>query len=195
MCDRIVVIGTSLGGLNALQVLLSSLPADFPAPVAIVQHRSVYSQDGMLKVLRRYTPLPMKEPQDKEPIEPGRIYLAPPDYHLIVEDTNFALSTDAPVSYARPSIDVLFESAADAYGSRTIGIVMTGANHDGAAGAAHIKAVGGVVLVQDPATAECAVMPKAAMKATQVDGVLPLQLIPEKLIRLCHMDTEASHAA
>jgi two-component system, chemotaxis family, protein-glutamate methylesterase/glutaminase len=195
MCDRIVVVGTSLGGLTALQVLLSSLPAGFSAPIAIVQHRSVDSQDGMLTFLRRYTPLPVREPKDKEPVVSGQVYIAPPDYHLMIEGASFSLSTDAPVSYARPSIDVLFESAADAYGERTVGIVMTGANHDGAAGAARIKTAGGIVLVQDPATAECAIMPKAAMKATVVDGVLPLQHISEKLVNLCQSGSETSHAA
>jgi two-component system chemotaxis response regulator CheB len=192
---EIIVIGTSMGGLAALETIFTGLPADFAVPIAVVQHRSSESLDTMLKVLRRYTSLRLREPSDKEPIEPGTIYVAPPDYHLMVEPGYFALSTGPVVSYARPSIDVLFDSAADAYKSRVIGIVLTGANSDGAAGARRIKAVGGVVLAQDPTTAECAVMPKATIKDVKVDRILTLEEISPCLASLCGNKESSSNAA
>ena len=183
---EIVVAGTSLGGLRALETLLAGIPDDFRVPLAIVQHRRADSDNVLARLLRRATSLRVCEPQDKEPIVPGHIYIAPPDYHLLVEPGAFALSTDAPVCSARPSIDVLFESAADAYGSRVIGVVMTGANSDGARGAARIHAVGGMVIVQDPADAECPVMPKAVLQIVDPDYVLPLCQIGATLARLCN---------
>jgi two-component system chemotaxis response regulator CheB len=192
---EIVVVGTSLGGLTALQLLFSGLPDDFAIPIAVVQHRSAESQDTMLKVLRRYTPLRIREPLDKEPVQSGYIYIAPPDYHLLVERGHFALSTDSVVSYARPSIDVLFDSAADVYKSKVIGVVLTGANSDGAAGARRIKAAGGVVLVQDPTTAECAVMPNAAIRDVKVDRILTLEEIGPCLASLCGNNENFNEAA
>jgi two-component system, chemotaxis family, protein-glutamate methylesterase/glutaminase len=181
---RLVVMGVSLGGLSALQVILGELPPDFPVPIAVVQHRNKESKDIMLRVLRHYSRLSLREPQDKEPISAGCVYIAPPDYHLMVDGENFSLSTDPPVSYARPSIDVLFESAADVFGAGVIGVIMTGANHDGAAGAARIKLEGGIVLAQDPKEAECPVMPEAAIRMTEVDSVLKLAEIAPALCRL-----------
>jgi two-component system chemotaxis response regulator CheB len=128
---------------------------------------------------------PVREVGDKDPIERGAAYLAPPDYHLLVEDRHFALSTDARVNFARPSIDVLFESAADAYGPAAIGIILTGANEDGAAGLARIKEAGGVAIVQDPKTAERARMPEAALESTVADVILPLDEIGPFLRGLC----------
>lgn len=174
---EIVVVGTSVGGLAALRTLLDNLPIDFVVPIAVVQHRGVESKEFLLRGLRRYTTLPLREPCDKEPIQPGRIYIAPADYHLLVEPGEFRLSTEGPVNYARPSIDVLFESAADAYGSGTLGVILTGANADGARGAAHIKRAGGLVLVQNLEEAECPVMPRAVLSATAVDGILFLREI------------------
>jgi len=172
---EIVVVGTSIGGLNALQTLLSGLPDGFPMPVVIAQHRGKNSEIGLCDFLGRSSRIPISEPEDKETIFPGRAYLAPRDYHLLVENGTFALSTDLPVGFARPSIDLLFESAANEYKERTIGVVLTGANRDGARGLAAIKLRGGVTLVEDPASAACREMPDAAIAATEVDSILPLQ--------------------
>jgi two-component system chemotaxis response regulator CheB len=124
----------------------------------------------------------VEEAEDKQPIEAGRVYLAPADYHLLVEGTSFALSTEAPVLSARPSIDVLFESAADAYAGRLIGVILTGASDDGARGLARIARAGGLAVAQEPATAECAVMPLAAISATHTRHVMPLERIAPFLV-------------
>lgn len=184
MAFEIVVVGTSTGGLKALQILLAGLPEEFPLPVAIVQHRGKDSESGLCDFLRKSSSLPVTEPEDKESVLPGRVYLAPRDYHLLIENRSFALSTDWPVSYARPSIDVLFESAADEYEERAIGVILTGANQDGSRGLGKIKARGGVTLVQDPAFAACPEMPQAAIAQTEVDWVLPLEEIAPRLEEL-----------
>jgi two-component system, chemotaxis family, protein-glutamate methylesterase/glutaminase len=142
--------------------------------VAIGQHRHEDADDALCAALQRHSALPLREAEDKEAILPGRVYVAPAGYHLLVEEGRFALSTEAPVSYARPCIDVLFESAADVYAAGVIGVILTGASKDGAHGAAKIKAHGGFVVVQDPRTAESPVMPEAAIAATNVDRILPL---------------------
>ena len=183
--SRIIVIGTSFGGLTALETLLPSLPEDFPVPIALVQHRSKDSDNGLRDFLSSYSRLSIVEPEDKQPIEPGRIYLAPQGYHLLVEPYHFALSIDAPVLYARPSINVLFETAPDTYRDGTIGVILTGANADGAQGLAKIKAYGGQVVVQDPASAAAPQMPEAALAATRADHILPLAEIGPLLISLC----------
>ncbi|MEX2211594.1 MAG: chemotaxis protein CheB [Gaiellaceae bacterium] len=171
----LVVVGASLGGLAAVSELLAQLPDELDAAVVLAQHRAAEAPRGELeRLLQLHTDRKVVEVSDKDPIEPRHVYLAPPDYHVLVEPGSFALSTEARVMYARPSIDVLFESAADAYGERAIGIVLTGANADGAAGLARIKAVGGVAIAQDPATAQAPVMPAAVLKATAVDAVLPV---------------------
>jgi two-component system, chemotaxis family, protein-glutamate methylesterase/glutaminase len=170
----VVVVGTSLGGLCALKVLLAALPRGFPLPTAIVQHREPAADDGLAQLLGSQAALPVSEPYDKERLEPGHVYLAPANYHLLVEPGRLALSTEAPVNHARPSVDVLFESAAEAYGSGVVAVVLTGANNDGAKGCARIKERGGVVIVQDPTSAESGSMPAAAMAASRVDKVLPL---------------------
>lgn len=187
MAFDLVVVGTSLGGLRALEVLLAGLPKSFPASMVIVQHRHKDSEDTLSALLQQHTPLPLTEPEDKEVILPGHIYLAPADYHLLIEapdDDNdrsasqqlpyFTLSIDAPVEYARPSIDVLFHSAADAYAQKVIGVILTGSNQDGVQGLAQIKASGGLTVVQAPATAESPTMPKAAINAVAVDWILSL---------------------
>jgi two-component system, chemotaxis family, protein-glutamate methylesterase/glutaminase len=180
----IVVIGTSLGGFNALRVLFAGLPPEFPWPIAVVQHRRADSDDTLSTLLQRASALPVTEAKDKKVIRPGWIYLAPANYHLLIDQGTFALSTEAPVHYARPSIDLLFESAADTYGAKAIGVILTGASRDGAQGAARIKACGGVVVVQQPETAESRIMPAAAMAATEVDQVLPLSDMAAFLVRL-----------
>jgi two-component system, chemotaxis family, protein-glutamate methylesterase/glutaminase len=183
---EVIVIGTSWGGLDALSRLLDGLHADVHQPIVVAQHRSTDSEDGMLAhLLQHHTRRLVSDPDDKTPLEPDHVYLGPPDYHLLLEDGHLALSTDAPVSFARPSIDVLFESTADAYGPRAVGIVLTGANQDGAAGLARLKRLGGVAIVQDPATSERRTMPDAALAATDADAVLPLEEIPAFLYGLC----------
>lgn len=179
----LVVIGTSLGGLTALPVILRALPRDFRSPVVIVQHRAILSDDaGLVSALQRGCLLDVREVEDKDPLTAGRVYLAPADYHLLVEDEHLTLSTEARVMHARPSIDVLFESAAESHGNRVIAVVLTGASRDGTVGAQKVKERGGVVLVQDPSTAECKVMPAAAIAGVKVDRVLTLAQIPQYLL-------------
>lgn len=182
---ELIVIGCSLGGLNALQTIFRSLSNDFSIPIAIAQHRHKASSEALPEHLRRSTKLCVVDVEDKQWIKPGCVYLAPADYHLLVEHGAFNLSVDAAVAYSRPSIDVLFESAADAYRDRLIGLVLTGANADGARGAERIKGRGGFVIVQDPATAEAAAMPQATIDAVRVDRILPLDRIGPFLVELC----------
>ncbi len=166
-----------------MEVLISGLPGNFPVPIAAVQHRSAESTGSLALLLQRCCPLPVVEVEDKQEIVPG-VFLGPPDYHLLIEEGHFALSTSRPVRYARPSIDVLFESAADAYKEKAIAVLMTGANDDGARGIAKVKSRGGFTVVQDPATAECPVMPEAAIKCTRVDRILSLAEIAPLLVAL-----------
>ena len=189
-----VVVGASYGGLAALQILLADLSPEFPLPVVIVQHRKKDGDDGLCEYLKKRSRLPLLEPDDKEKVEPGIVYLAPRDYHLLIEESIFALSTESPVAYARPSIDVLFESAADVYRERVIGLILTGSNRDGAKGLAKIKALGGMTLVQHPETAESRAMPEAAIAATEVDRILPLPEIAPFLNELCHPIQRLLHA-
>lgn len=185
MAFKLIVVGTSLGGLRALEVMLAGLPKTFPLPIAIVQHRYKSSDSALRILLQQHSALQVKEPEDKEAIVPGHVYLAPANYHLLVEPGSFALSTEAPVSYARPSIDVLFESAADAYMQRVIGVVLTGANNDGAQGLTKIKTKGGLTIVQEPNTAESSIMPEAAIATVgEVNRVLPLAEIAPFLVNL-----------
>jgi two-component system chemotaxis response regulator CheB len=181
----LVTIGTSLGGLSALKTILRELPSDFPAAIAIVQHRHKESANVLATHLQQFTLLPVHEVEDKQQILPGHVYIAPADYHLLVEPAYFSLSTDEPVSYARPSIDVLLETAADAYADSTIGVLLTGANQDGVQGLSAIKQRGGIAIVQSPETAISPVLPMAAMAKLSVDWVLPLEQIAACLIRLC----------
>ncbi|HEX8000949.1 MAG TPA: chemotaxis protein CheB [Pyrinomonadaceae bacterium] len=182
---QLIVVGTSAGGLAAMQVLLPGLSEMFNCPIVIAQHRGKEQGSGLSQFLQKSCRLPIVEPEDKAPIEAGRVYLAPGDYHLLVEKGHFALSTDAPVWYARPSINVLFESAADAYAETAVGVILSGANGDGARGLAAIKARGGTAIVEEPATAAYRAMPEAALQATTVDRVLPLAEIPSFLNMLC----------
>jgi two-component system chemotaxis response regulator CheB len=186
---QLIVIGCSMGGMHALQTIFSTFPKDFPVPMAVVQHRYRTSNEGLPAFLRRHTKLNVVDTTDKEWIKPGTVYLAPANYHLLVERGELSLSVDEAVAYSRPSIDVLFESAADAYAGDVIGVVLTGANADGARGAARIKSRGGFVVVQDPATAETPAMPQAAIDATRVDRILPLDRIGPFLIELCRSST------
>lgn len=187
---RIVVVGASLGGLRALATLLRALPADFGLPIVIVQHRSP-DASGLAAFLQRYSALAVVEAEDKLGLAPAWVYLAPPDYHVLVDGTRLALSVDAPLGFARPSIDVLFESAAKAHGPGAVGVILTGASDDGAAGLARIRGRGGLGIVQDPAEAACPVMPRAALVAAGADHVLPLAAIAPTLAALA---TEPSPA-
>jgi two-component system chemotaxis response regulator CheB len=179
----LIAIGASAGGLNAVSRLLGLLPVDFEVPIAIVQHRSKESL-ALAEVVQAATTLRVLEVEDKQPLEPRTVYIAPPDYHLLIDDGRFSLSTDDLVRFSRPSIDVFFDSAADAFGPRLIGIVLTGANSDGSQGLLTIAERGGQTLVQDPATAEIAVMPAAAQNAVPKAKVLSIEALAEHLIRL-----------
>ena len=182
MTYDLVAIGASWGGLHAVETVLAALPEDFTTPIAIAQHRAADSGSGALaRMLSLRSGRDVCEAGDKDAVEPGRVYVAPPDYHLLVEPTGFALSTDAFVQHSRPSIDVLFDSAADTYGDRLIGVVLTGANEDGAYGITRVKRRGGLTLAQDPATAARREMPAAAIATGAVDHVLPLEEIGPKL--------------
>jgi two-component system chemotaxis response regulator CheB len=171
----IAVVGTSWGGLAALRTLVAGLPKEFMMAVTLVQHRHKDSDQLLRVLLQERSALEVCEVEDKMPIEHGRVYVAPPDYHTLVEPGYFSLSTEAPVRYSRPSIDVTFTSAADSYAHRTVGIVLTGANADGAEGLRRISDRGGMALVQDPATAESKAMPEAATQAVPRARVMPLE--------------------
>ena len=181
----LVVVGASWGGLQALTWLLEGLPDDFPTPLVVAQHRSTDSSDVMVRMLQSHSSLAISEATDKDAIEPGHVYIAPPDYHLLVEPGSLALSTDEFVHHSRPSIDVAFESAADAYADRLVGIILTGANTDGSAGLKRIRDEGGVTVVQDPATAARPEMPSAAMAAVKSAKVMPLRKIAPFLVEIC----------
>lgn len=186
MMYELICIGASWGGLNAVGRLLTDLPAAVELPVVLAQHRSADSKEGALaQLLGMQGTRRVQDAVDKVALEPGNVYIAPPDYHLLVERGSLALSVDERIQFARPSIDVLFESAADAYGPGVIGIILTGANEDGARGLARIKESGGVAIVQDPADAARTTMPEAAIAATAADAVLPLEEIGRFVYGLC----------
>ena len=177
MAYGVVVIGSSLGGLQAVATLLAALPEGFHLPIVIAQHRAtVPPSDGELQeIWQRHTSLVVCDAGDKSAILPGRVYVAPADYHLMIETRDrLALSTEGPVLWARPSIDVLFETAAEAYRGGVIGMILTGASADGSQGLRAVRARGGCALVQEPTSAECDVMPRAALAATPVDHTLAL---------------------
>jgi two-component system, chemotaxis family, protein-glutamate methylesterase/glutaminase len=183
---EVIAVGASWGGLQAVGTLLEGIPRELEQPIVVAQHRSPESSRGVLEsLLQHHIGRPVREPHDKEPIVACHVYVAPADYHLLVENGHFALSIDARVQFARPSIDVLFESIAERYREGAIGIVLTGANEDGAAGLAAIKRRGGVSIVQDPTTATRRSMPDAAIAATVADAILPLEDMGQFLYGLC----------
>lgn len=184
MAYSIVVIGTSWGGLAALIKLLGDLPADFPLPIAVVQHRSKDSERLLPELLQDSTDLTVCEIEDKDPLRPGTVHLAPANYHAIIDEGSISLTIEDYVRFSRPSIDVLFTSAADTYRSGTIGVVLTGANEDGSLGLQHIVKRGGHALVQDPKTAEIPIMPAAAIRAVPGAEVLPLDRLARRLVEL-----------
>jgi two-component system chemotaxis response regulator CheB len=180
----LVVVGTSWGGLAALRTLVGGLSDTFLMAVTLVQHRHKDSDHLLRSLLQERSSLRVFEVEDKMPIEHGHIYVAPPDYHTLIEPGHFSLSTEAPVRFSRPSIDVTFSSAADSYGHRTVGIVLTGANADGADGLRQISDRGGLAIVQDPDTAESRPMPAAAQKAVARARVMSLEAIAAFLASL-----------
>jgi two-component system chemotaxis response regulator CheB len=180
-----VVIGTSAGGVHALSILLPALPPLLAAAVLIVVHLPRDRQSFLTEVFSRKCALHVREAQDKEPIVPGTVYFAPSNYHLLVEQgPELALSVDDLVHHSRPSIDVLFESAAEVYGRRLLGIILTGANEDGAMGLRAIHDAGGVTVVQSPETAQSPPMVLAALSRLQPDHVLSLEQIAALLCTL-----------
>lgn len=183
---KAVVIGASAGGFHALKKLLGNLPDDFSLPILIVQHISPSSDNYMAKYLNKNSKLSVKEADGKEPILPGYVYIAPPNYHLLIEeDYTLSFSTEEKVNYSRPSIDVLFETAVFAYGNSLIGIVLTGANSDGAKGLKKIKEAGGYCIVQDPKEAEASAMPLAAIASTKTKNIYTIDKIATLLASLC----------
>jgi two-component system chemotaxis response regulator CheB len=181
---RLAVIGASWGGMRALGEVLAGLDPANQLCLAVAQHRSPDTDQTLARYLDRSCPLPVREVDDKDPIRPGVVYLAPGDYHLLVEPGHLALSTEGAVRFSRPSIDVLFETAADAYGDALVAVVLTGANDDGCRGLLAVKAAGGYVIAQDPDTAERPEMPTGALASGTVDVVLPLEEIAAELNRL-----------
>lgn len=186
----IVAVGTSWGGLMAMSQLLGGLPEDFPIPIVIVQHRGKDSDQLLSRLLQDSTDLQVCEIEDKDVLEPGRVHIAPPNYHVMLEPGYASLTIEEPVRYSRPSIDVMFDSAADTYGAGAIGVVLTGANEDGARGLAHIVSRGGRGLIQDPETAEMPIMPKAAVRAVPTAEVLPLIQLAPRLVELSREESK-----
>ena len=183
-----IVIGVSSGGMKAMKIMFSLLPENFSTPIIIVQHINAHSDNQWIKLLNDKSNLPIKEADEKEQIEKGNVYIAPPNYHLLIEkDKTFSLTIDERVNYARPSIDVLFESAAEAYKNKLIGVILTGSNNDGTKGMKRIQECGGLTIVQDPATAESNYMPASVIAAMQVDYVLPLNGIIALLIKITQL--------
>lgn len=181
----IIVIGSSAGGIEALSAIAEGLTHPFPVPIAAVQHLSADSDTSFIDVLSGNLDLRVTEAQDKMKAEPNVMYVAPPDYHLLVDSEGiFSLSVEEKVNYSRPSIDVLFKSAALAYGRMAIGVVLTGANNDGAEGLKAIRAHGGTAVVQNPDTAYCSTMPGEAIETAGADYITELNNLAEVLIKL-----------
>ena len=180
-----VVIGASAGGFEALLAVLKGLPASYPIPLVAVLHLPEAHESRLAELFGYRLALQVREARDKETLAPGVLYFAPPGYHLSIEtDASFSLSCEDRVNYARPSIDVLFQSAADAYGKSLAGILLTGANYDGAAGLAGMQVAGALTIVQDPATAEVSTMPEAALRRMTPDLILTLAQINALLLQL-----------
>ena len=186
-----IVIGTSAGGLFALSNILEILPHDYPIPVIIVQHRSKDQRNLLEEVLQSKCRIRIKQADEKEKVENGFVYIAPPDYHLLIEeDRTFSLSCDPPVHHSRPSIDVLFETAALAFRETLIGIILTGTNADGALGITAIKKMGGTTIAQDPKDAEFPVMPETAIATQQIAYIRTLEEIGGFLLKIAYSNNE-----
>ncbi len=187
MSFQLIAIGASVGGSKAITAILKELPHDLPVPVAIVLHRGK-TIDSLTAFFQKNCALTVLEVQDKTMIQKGYVYLAPADYHLIADKNYFSLSLDEPIHFARPSIDVLYESAADSFGAHVIGVLLTGSSSDGAEGLLSIKRCGGYTIVEDPRTAESKIMPQSALDMGATCHVLPLDKIPGHLIKLCQYE-------
>jgi two-component system chemotaxis response regulator CheB len=188
-----VVIGVSAGGMQALKTILPALPRNIPFSIAIVQHTAPTPDSYLAEYLGQISSIPVKEAEDKEPLQLGTAYLAPPGYHLLIEaDKTFSLSVDDRVNFSCPSIDVLFESAADVFQDRLIGIILTGANADGSKGLKAIQNVNGLTIVQNPATAEVPFMPQAALSNVLADHILNLEKIAPLLVQLGNQERKSA---
>lgn len=180
-----IVVGASAGGVEALLKIFAAIGPGYRLPIITVLHLSDERRSQLAHVFQSRLPIPVKEADDKEAIVPGTLYFAAPGYHLSVEmDLSLSFSQEERVFHSRPSIDILFGSAADAYGTRLAGILLTGANHDGAQGLANIKLNGGLTVVQDPAQAQARTMPDAALALHTPDFILPLDDIGQLLVDL-----------
>ena len=187
MIYKAIAIGTSFGGLEALKIILPSFPEGFPLPIIVVLHIGDHNNESFLQYMNAICRLRVKEAESHEAISAGFIYFAPPNYHLLVEtDFTFSLTTDEKHNFSRPSIDILFESAAWAYRKSLIGVVLTGANSDGASGLKTIKEFGGMTVVQNPCTAVSSVMPRAAVKMAKPVIRLKLEEIADRLMELAY---------
>ena len=181
---KLIVVGASWGGLGALTTMFKTMPDRFKVPLVVVQHRSRHADNLLAVLLQDVTPLRVVDVEDKEPLEPDSVYVAPANYHLLVEEDHLSLTTDPLVRFSRPSIDVTFISAGDVYRDCTVGVVLTGANDDGSRGLRHIVDLGGTAIVQNPETAESRAMPAAAVKAVPDSEVLDLPMIGPRLVEM-----------
>lgn len=182
----IVVIGSSSGGISALEKLLKAFDNKLDVTIVIAQHMSPDSGDSIKKLLKKYSTIELKEPIDKEELQSGCIYIAPADYHLLIERAGyFAVNLGPKVNFCRPSVDLLFETAAEAFPERVLGVVLTGANGDGTEGCRHIKKFNGLVVAQNPDEAQINVMPLSVINAGLADYVLSLKEISDMINRLC----------
>ncbi|MBT2295924.1 chemotaxis protein CheB [Pseudomonas fluorescens] len=180
-----IVVGASAGGVEALLKVFGQLPKGFGLPILVVLHLPDERDSQMAHVFNHRLAVPVQEARDKQDIEPGTLYVAAPGYHLSVEaDRSLSLSLEAPVHHSRPSIDVLFESAADVFGPNLLAVVLTGANNDGARGLAKVRELGGITVIQDPAEAQVSTMPEAALALQEPDHLLTLQGIGQLLAAL-----------
>jgi len=188
MTPELIVIGASAGGLHALGVVLEKISESFPIPIIVVLHISPQAEDFWIQNMNKKYQLNVKEAEDKERIQAGNIYFAPANYHVLVdEERTIGLSVDEKVNYSRPSIDVLFEAAADVYKEKLIGVVLTGSSNDGANGLKRIKQKGGITVVQNPSEAEFRFMPEKAIEASKIDNILTLDEI-SKLLSSYHLE-------
>jgi two-component system chemotaxis response regulator CheB len=177
-----VVIGASAGAVDALSAILPALPPGYQLPVMVVVHLPPDKKSAMAELFKKRCRIDVREAEDKEPLAPATVYFAPPDYHLLVEpDRRLSLSSEEPVHYSRPAIDVLFETAAEAFGPGLVGVVLTGASADGARGLRAVRAAGGTALVQDPTGAHVPTMPRAALAACPDAAVMDLNGIAARL--------------
>ncbi len=185
---EVIAVGCSAGGLKAMQTLLAGLPADRMPPILLCSHTASREVDTLCSLLARHARAPVQEAVERHRIEAGRIYVAPSGYHLLVEsDRRFAISVDPKVNYSRPSIDVLFESIASTYRAASLGVILTGANSDGALGLRCIGEAGGITIVQNPATAEVPNMPQAAADIAHPDHTLELDAMASFISKLCRL--------